>query len=216
MTPLRILLRFQHLLHFEIQFVADDSRDASLFPDIAVDVNSSIPFVRQDLLEARSSPRPAVRSFDSTSIQAVINIDKWLSAGNANEDFPDDSGLRLIDDIVQRVIPFIAIGQVSICHHAVRGIIIQTAFDVFCHVFGVKLIDIHHRAGSKAACCGVVEIFFDVENADAKLLQLGFVDQSLQHITPHTVGFPCNHIAEFPFRRICHHALEIFPLIGTA
>ena len=71
--------------------------------------------------------------------------------------------------------------------NAVRGIIIQAAFDVFGHVFGVKLIDIHHRAGSKAACCGVVEVFFDVENADTKLLQFGFVDQSLQHVAPHTV-----------------------------
>lgn len=67
-TPLWIFLRGNRLLDLEVEFIADDPRDAALFADIAVDIDAAIPFVGKDLLKARPPPRATVLGLDSTGI----------------------------------------------------------------------------------------------------------------------------------------------------
>lgn len=123
-TPLRILLRGDHLLDLEVKLVADNPRDAALFADIAVDIDAAIPFVGKDLLKARPPPRATVRGLDSPGIQAGHDINESLTAGNASEYLPDNRSLRLVDGIVQRFVRFIAVGQMAVRHHAIRGVVI--------------------------------------------------------------------------------------------
>ena len=123
-TPLRILLRGDHLLDLEVKLVADNPRDAALFADIAVDIDAAIPFVGKDLLKARPPPRATVRGLDSPDIQAGHDINESLTAGNASEYLPDNRSLRLVDGIVQRFVRFIAVGQMAVRHHAIRGVVI--------------------------------------------------------------------------------------------
>ena len=67
-TPLWIFLRGNRLLDLEVEFIADDPRDAALFADIAVDIDAAIPFVGKDLLKARPPPRATVRGCNASGI----------------------------------------------------------------------------------------------------------------------------------------------------
>ena len=101
----------------------------------------------------------------------------------------------------------------AVRHHAICGVVVQTALDVLGHVLGIELVDIHHRAGSEASGRSIVEILLHIENTDTQLLKPCFVDKSFQHIAAYTVGLPRKHIAELPFCGIGHHTLKIHPLV---
>ena len=186
-TPLWIFLRGNRLLDLEVELIADDPRDAALNANIAVDINAAVSLVGKDLLKARPPPRTTIRGCNASIIQTGHDINECLAAGNAREDLPDNRSLRLVDGIVQRFVRFIAVRQMAVRHHAVCGVVVQTALDVLGHVLGIKLIDIHHRAGGEAPGRSVVEILLHIENADAQLLKPCFVDKCLQHIAAYTV-----------------------------
>ena len=65
-TPLWIFLRGNRLLDLEVEFIADDPRDAALNADIAVDINAAVSLVGKDLLKARPPPWAPVRGCNAS------------------------------------------------------------------------------------------------------------------------------------------------------
>lgn len=187
MAPLWILFRFQHLLDFEEQLVADDPGNAALNADVIVDVDSPIPLVDQHGVEAALSPAIPPNRPDAPDIEIVGNVNERFPAGHAAKNLTDNIILGRIQ-LVPQILPlFIAKRQAAIGELTVLRVIPQTAPNILGHVLAVKLIDVHHGAEGEPARSRIVKIFLRVENADAQLLEPRFVYHGLEHIPAHAV-----------------------------
>lgn len=187
MPPLWILFRFQHLLDFEKQLVADDSGNAALNANIIVDVNSPVSLVDQHSVETAFPPAVPPDGPNPSGVEIVCNIHKSFAAGHTAKNLADNIILGRIQLIAQVLPLFIAKRQTAISQLAILGIVPQTAPNVLSHVLAVELVDVHHGAESKPARCRIVKIFLRVEDADAQLLEPDFIHHGIKHIPAHAV-----------------------------
>ena len=216
MPALWIPFRFQHLLNFEEQLIADDAGDAALNTDIIVDIDAPVTLVEQHSMETALSPGPAPRRPDPPGVEVICNVDERLPAGYPAEDLPHDVILGRVQRIAHILPLLVAVGQVPVGDLAVLGVVPQAASDILGHVLAVELVDVHHGAEGKAPRRRVVEVLLRVEDADAKLLEPRFIDHGLEHIPAHAVGLPGDDILKFPLLRVLHHLLEVWPPVSLA
>ena len=106
MAALWILFRFQHLLDFEKQLVADDPGNTALNADVIVDVDSPIPLVDQHSMKATFAPTVPADGPDAPGIEIVGDINKRFPTGHAAKNLTDNIILGRIQ-LIPQVLPFL-------------------------------------------------------------------------------------------------------------
>ena len=196
------------LLHFVIQFVADDPGDAALDSNIVEDVHAPVPFVLEYLVKTAFCPLETPACFDTTLVEAPGNVDKAEPRGHLFIYLLDDFSRLLVDFQAFVCTDFIPVRRGTV-RPALLRIVQHAPTDILCHVFNVKLVHGHHVPEGEAAGGCVVEILFHIDTFYAVVHQQFRIDHGLKHVPAHAVGLPGDDILERSLFGIGQHLLEL-------
>ena len=158
-----------------------------------VAVNADIFVVPEHVLEAGPADGLSCGALDSAPVQVINDIDMRLPLRHPGKDLPDDLGPLLINGVLLcfRVL-LVAEWHLS-DGHAFGSRVPEASSDVFAHILGVILVEVHHEPVQKAASSIVIIPLLDIDTADASFLQALFVGESVDHVPVKTVGLPGHH-----------------------
>ena len=103
---------------------------------------------------------PQLRPY-SALVERTRDLCKRNVFKNAVINLSDNSSFISGDGILPILALNIAEREHSV-HLALCSIIHHPALDVLAHVFGIELVDIHHRPQRKATCGGVAKFLFGI------------------------------------------------------
>ncbi len=211
---LRCFSNLQFFLHSPKRLLFDDGRDPVFLYDPGIVIRSDVVVVAQQTVKAVFVPHASVARADAACVQVGGDGGKCFAAQVTAVDLAHDGGGRLVDG-VESVDILIPERQTAV-DPAIGSIVGHAAADILCHVFGIELVHVHHRAQGKAACGSVAEFLLRIHGADAVGVQLAFVAQGVEHVAGDAVRLVGDDHLKFPLFRVAHHTLKGGALIGAA
>ncbi len=163
----RRCLLFHDILHGIKHLLVDDRRHTILDANLIVCVYADIPLIGQKPMERASSPRLSQLCANPPGIE-IVRYDRIHFAAVYPMEYLADDGRGIFVDGILPVAALLVPEWQRGNHLALHRTVQQSTPDVLCHVLGVELVDVHHRAQGESAGSVVAELLLGVHDANTE------------------------------------------------